>query len=175
MDALTLPTRKGNMRDAREIEAAMKRHGDEVWRACCVYFRASADAEDAYQETFLRFARAESAAFDGDEHVKAWLLRVCANVCKDMLKAASRRNVPLSSEDGMAEYPSIDGQLEPGLRLFMVMDAMNRLDDPPKTPLYLALCQGYTAPEIAEMLQAPVNTVYSWIARGKKTLREALE
>lgn len=44
----------------------------------------------------------------------------------------------------------------------------------PVCRLYLALYEGYTAPEIAEMLDAPVNTVYSWIARGKKTLKEAL-
>ncbi|MEI3548049.1 MAG: sigma factor-like helix-turn-helix DNA-binding protein [Adlercreutzia sp.] len=30
------------------------------------------------------------------------------------------------------------------------------------------------APDIASMLDVPVNTVYSWIARGKKTLKEAL-
>lgn len=52
---------------------------------------------------------------------------------------------------------------------------MDALDDPPRTPVYLALYEGYTAPEIAEMLGAPVNTVYSWIARGKKTLKEALQ
>ena len=51
---------------------------------------------------------------------------------------------------------------------------MRRLDDPPRTPVYLALYEGYTAPEIASMLDVPVNTVYSWIARGKKTLKEAL-
>ena len=32
----------------------------------------------------------------------------------------------------------------------------------------------YTQLEIANMVDAPVNTVYSWIARGKKQLKEAL-
>jgi RNA polymerase sigma-70 factor (ECF subfamily) len=52
---------------------------------------------------------------------------------------------------------------------------MQSLPDPPRTPLYLALYEGYTAPEIAAMLSAPVNTIYSWINRGKKQLREALQ
>ena len=30
------------------------------------------------------------------------------------------------------------------------------------------------APVIAQMIDAPVNTIYSWIARGKKQLKEAL-
>lgn len=59
-------------------------------------------------------------------------------------------------------------------RVKEVLDAMSDLDDPPRTPVYLALYEGYTAPEIASMLDVPVNTVYSWIARGKKTLKEAL-
>ena len=43
-----------------------------------------------------------------------------------------------------------------------------------RQPLYLSLYEGYTAPEIATMVDAPVNTVYSWIARGKMLLKEAL-
>ena len=52
--------------------------------------------------------------------------------------------------------------------------AFHALDDPPRLPLYLAVYEGYTAPEIARMLDAPVNTVYSWISRGRKLLKEAL-
>ena len=55
-----------------------------------------------------------------------------------------------------------------------MLDALRALDDPPRTPLYLALYEGYTVPEIARMVDAPDNTVYSWIARGKKRLKEVL-
>ena len=55
-----------------------------------------------------------------------------------------------------------------------IVEAFRSLDDPPRLPLFLSLYEGYTAPEIAEIVDAPVNTVYSWIARGKKMLKEAL-
>ena len=64
--------------------------------------------------------------------------------------------------------------VQPGSVLFEVAEALRSLDDPLRTPLYLSLCEGYTAPEIAEVVAAPVNTVYSWIARGKQQLREVL-
>ncbi len=51
---------------------------------------------------------------------------------------------------------------------------MRALDDPPRTPLYLSIYEGYSAPEIASLLDAPVNTVYSWISRGRAQLRSAL-
>ena len=51
---------------------------------------------------------------------------------------------------------------------------MHDLGDPPRTAVYLALYEGYTAPEISKLLNVPTNTVYSWISRGRKTLQEVL-
>lgn len=133
--------------------------------------RSRADAEDAFQDTFMKYALADEVPFTGEEHRKAWLIRVAANRCRDMQRAAHRRNEPLESA---ASPVSRDPLTQPGSRIQEVLDAMDALDDPPRTPVYLALYEGYTAPEISELLGAPVNTVYSWIARGKKTLKEAL-
>lgn len=164
------------MRPRSDIERTLAAHGASVWRACVLYFKASPDAQDAYQETFLRYATADAVRFADDEHRKAWLIRVATNVCKDMLKAASRRTLSLDAEEGAvsAEQASEDPSVQPGSFASEVADALRTLDDPPRTPLYLSLYEGYTAPEIAQMLAAPVNTVYSWIARGKEQLREAL-
>ena len=69
---------------------------------------------------------------------------------------------------------SCDEATQPASFSSEVVDALRGLTDPPRTPLYLSLYEGYTAPEIATMVDAPVNTVYSWIARGKMLLKEAL-
>ncbi|WP_239443075.1 RNA polymerase sigma factor [Gordonibacter sp. An230] len=161
------------MRERGDIEEAMERHGDAVWRVCVLHFRSHADAQDAFQDAFLRYALSDRVRFNGEEHRKAWLLRVATNICKDMLKAASRRSVPLESACA-ADMRSDDPAIQPASFESEVIDAMRGLDDPPRTPLYLSLYEGYTAPEIAQMVEAPVNTVYSWIARGKKQLKEAL-
>lgn len=152
----------------------MERHGDAVWRVCVLYFRAHTDAQDAFQDAFLKYALADHVAFSDDEHRKAWLIRVTANICKDMLKAAGRRVVPLDAAAEAACAPSSDPATQPASFSSEVVDAMRSLDDPPRTPLYLSLYEGYTAPEIAQMVDAPVNTVYSWLARGKKLLQEVL-
>ena len=83
------------MRPHEDIEQAMDAHGSTVWRVCVLYFRASADAQDAFQDTMVKYALADTVSFNDDEHRKAWLIRVAANTCKDMLKASSRANVPL--------------------------------------------------------------------------------
>ena len=163
------------MRDTHDIEQALKLHGKAVWRACCLYFPCSADAEDAYQETFLKYALADSTAFQNEEHQKAWLLRVTANVCKDALKRAERKNSSIDPKDPRHNPAQNDPALQPASETSMALDALRNLDDPPRTPLYLSLVEGYSAPEISTLLNAPVNTVYSWISRGKSQLKEALK
>lgn len=152
----------------------MDAYGSTVWRVCVLYFRASADAEDAFQETMIKYATADEMLFKEEEHRKAWLIRVATNVCKDMLKAASRSNVPFDERAHVNRLISCDNESQPASFSSEVVDAMQSLDDPPRTPLYLSLYEGYTAPEIAGIVDAPVNTVYSWLARGKTMLKEAL-
>lgn len=55
-----------------------------------------------------------------------------------------------------------------------MLDALDALGDPPKTQLYLSLVEGYGAREISRMCDMPLGTVYSWISRGKRRLREVL-
>lgn len=152
----------------------MNDHGASVWRACTVYFKSDADREDAYQEAFLKYALADTIVFTDEEHKKAWLIRVATNVCKDMLKSSARKNVSLDDEMSSALAAPSDPSTQPSSSASEAIDALRTMSDPPKTPLYLAICEGFTAPMISKMLDAPVNTVYSWIARGKKLLREAL-
>ena len=157
-----------------DIEAAMNAHGATVWHVCMGYFRSEHDAQDAFQDTFLKYALAEATSFNDDAHRKAWLITVASNVCKDMLRAHRRNDEPLDEAIASEALISRDSEAQPDCGRMELMEAFRSLDDPPRLPLYLALYEGYTAPEIAEMLDAPVNTVYSWIARGKKTLKEAL-
>lgn len=162
------------MRASEDIAGALEVHGRAVWRACTLYFPSAPDAEDAYQETFLKYALADATRFNDEEHRKAWLLRVATNTCKDMLKAASRRCAPAEQDVLDANPAPRDPASQPASFASDVADALRALSDPPRTPVYLSVCEGYSAPEIASMLDAPVNTVYSWISRGKKQLKEAL-
>ena len=161
------------MRPSPDIERAIRAYGDAVWRACLLYLQPS-DAEDVFQDVFLKYALHDEP-FNDAEHAKAWLVRVAVNACKDVLKTARQRNLSadeLAAQGRLADLGCTDD--ESAHNLLEVRDALNALGDPPKTQLYLSLYEGYSAPEIAQMTNMPVNTVYSWIARGKKQLRRAL-
>lgn len=158
------------MRSSQDIEEALRAHGDAVWRACVMRCSRREDAQDVLQETFLKYAQRE-APFNDAEHAKAWLLRVAINGCIDRDRRASAHE---SSLDQRREAGfDVAAEDESGV-VREVVAAMHDLGDPPRSAVYLALYEGYTAPEISEMLGAPVNTVYSWISRGRKILQEVL-
>ena len=160
------------MRGDVDIEDAMKRYGDIVLRACRANLPNRHDAEDAFQDTFLRYAT-KDVVFNGEDHRKAWLIRVAVNVCRDCTKKASARDIPFEQADdvntALVHEPgdSLDG--------IDMTHALETLSSDQRTALLLAAVEGYAVPEIADMMERPANTVYSYIARGKKKLREVLE
>lgn len=161
------------LRPSADIEHAMTQHSDSVWRVSFVMLSGNEhDAQDVYQDVFLRYAL-EERTFNDDEHVKAWLITTTKNRCLDILKAASRK-VGFFDEDVSQIASTKHPDEQPDNFRSEVIDALFDIDDPPRTPLYLALVEEYPATEIAEMLDVSVNTVYSWISRGKEKLKEAL-
>ena len=160
------------MRDDASIERAMAEHGDAVWRVCLMRLGSRADAQDAFQEVFLKFATHDDVAFQSAEHECAWLLRVASNHCVDMLRS---RSYATESLDELGEQPTpLELAQDPQASLWEVGEALNRLPGDQRQALYLTVCEGYRANEVAKMMGVPVNTVYSWVARGKKQLRGAL-
>lgn len=150
----------------------MGEHADAVWRACLLYLPAS-DAEDVFQETFLKLARRDEPFRDAG-HERAWLLRVAMNACKDQLGAARRRDVSLDERMERVGDEGVGAWAPAETGLADVLMAMDELGDPPRTQLYLSLVEGYGAREISRICDMPIGTVYSWISRGKRRLREVL-
>ena len=162
------------MRDRTDITEAVNVYGDTVMRACAVHLRQQADRDDVFQETFLRYAQHEGA-FNGEEHRKAWLIRVAVNACKDLHKRADRKNASLEA-DGSTENPALAGAdtTAASAQALDLQEALQQIDEKYRTVLYLKYYEGYNAAEIGQMLGQPENTVYTNLARGRKALKEVL-
>lgn len=159
------------MRSREEITEAVEAHANDVLRACTVYLRERADREDAFQETFLRFARS-STTFNDVEHRKAWLIRVAVNVCKDMLKSAAYKMDSLDQEQEHGVTPvGDDGQeAQRSLESEELLRMLDKLEDKYRIVLYLKYYEGYSAAKISQVTGMPENTVYTNLARGRRKL-----
>ena len=161
------------MRKRDDITRAMERHADTVLRVCTLYFPGRPDCEDAFQETFLKYAQS-NAEFKDEEHRKAWLITVARNTCKDLLKRSSNKVVPLDEVDESALALDPSGAESAAGGGVDVIAALQKVEDPYRSILYLKYYEGYRASEIADMLDMPENTVYTNLARGRKKLKEVL-
>ena len=76
---------------------AMADYGGAVYRLALCRTQSVPDAEDVYQDVFLRLLDQEAERWDG-ERLKAWLLRSAMNRCADLHRFRLRRPV-LALED----------------------------------------------------------------------------
>ena len=108
--------KKQPLRSAQDMETAVNRYGDMLYRLCVLMLKNESDAEDAVQETMIKFYQ-KAPAFENGEHEKAWLLACAANVCKDELKSARRKkrsDFPDDVVDDRERAETVDGALSPG-------------------------------------------------------------
>lgn len=154
------------MRSEQEVCNAIGQYSDMVLRLCTVYLKNSADAEDIFQNVFLKYALCDRP-FESQEHEKAWLIRVTVNACKDWLKSFFHSHT-ISLEE-LTEYAPSATQEQ-----YAVMEALWALPKQYRDVIYLHYYEGYTAPEIAGILKRNPNTVYTHLNKGKQLLRDAL-
>lgn len=69
-----------------QFTVCAQRYIDTVYRVAFNYIKSPADAEDITQNVFMKLLR-EAKPFDGDAHVKNWLIRVTINECKNLVKS----------------------------------------------------------------------------------------
>ena len=97
------------LREDAFLEDAMERYGDAVYRLALCRLGSRADAEDVYQDVFLRLLR-DTTAFRDGEHLKAWLLRVTLHCCVDLRRSAWwKRTAPLEAAAERGEGRALAG------------------------------------------------------------------
>lgn len=155
------------MRSEEEANRAVDLYGDTVRRICMIHLKNRADTEDIFQNVFLKYVL-RTAPFDSPEHEKAWIIRVTANACKDLLRSFFRsRTVSL---DVLIETPREMPEDHSD-----ILEAVLALPEKYKDPIYLHYYEGYTAEEIGRILGKNTNTVYTLLTRARQMLKTRLE
>jgi RNA polymerase sigma-70 factor (ECF subfamily) len=150
--------------------------------------RNPTDAEDLVQETFLKALRG-FASFEPATNFKAWIFRILRNTyLTSRTGLAALRTVALDdelddgNESGPALYPeaAIDRET-PETNLIRLNDcaalhaAMEKLAPPLLEVILLCDVEELKYKEIATVLDVPIGTVMSRIARARRALRTALQ
>lgn len=154
-----------------EFAKIYDRHFNMIWHICLAYMKNSSDAEDALQETFLRFLK-NRKEFSGTSHTskedqeKAWLIVVAKNVCKNQLKSWWRKNEPYEDYEDVLKQPPYE--------IDTTLTAVLDLPDKYKLPVYLYYYQDYDSSQIAEILHKPKSTIRNYLSRARMLLKDMI-
>ncbi len=144
------------------VREAVEEYGDMLYRICLVMLRNTADAEDAIQDTFIRFMQ-KAPVFQGEEHEKAWLIKVASNVCKDMLR--QRDKVTELDEATINTIANSEDDTH-------ILEALMQIPEKFRIVLTLHYIEGYKVDEIAQMIKKSSSAVKMRLSKGRKLLED---
>ncbi len=157
--------RMGRNRPAQvQAEQMIRKYSDLVYRVAYSYTQNRSDADDVFQETFLRYVR-KKPKFASDEHEKAWFIRVTVNCAKKQMTSAWKRHTVSLEEQWQGIQPE-----EIGLQ-----KALAELPGKYRTVIYLYYYEGYSTEEIAGILSRKPSTIRSQLTRARDQLERLLK
>ena len=172
MDERTDPELVRASLDGREDAFAelVRRHQDSVFGLAVGMTRNREDAADMAQEAFIR-AYNKLEQYNPDYSFRSWILRICANLTKNLFRSRTRRR---STEERHALQTEIEqSAVDPDFRA--LEEALAKLPSKLGTPLRLKHMEGLAYDEVAEVLGIGVSAAKMRVLRAKKLLVEYLE
>jgi RNA polymerase sigma-70 factor (ECF subfamily) len=142
-------------------------HFTFVWRSARRLGMAESNLDDVVQEIFMIAFRRQDE-FEGRSSIKTWLYGIVFNVVRSHRRELAKKHPELVDGERRADpgllVDGTDGQEERASKreAALVLDRfLDSLDDDKRAVFVLAELEQLTAPEIAGIVGAPLNTVYS--------------
>ena len=160
-------------------------HKDHVYTACLYLTRKKEDAEDLFQETFLRAFRFFHQ-FTPGTNCRAWLLTIMHNAFKNRAPQQRRAARTLEFDGAVYEYEKklvADGEAgkDDPAQLYQsqlvdpeIIDALKALPEEYRSTLLLVDIEDLSYEEAAKALGCPIGTVRSRLSRARRLLQKAL-
>lgn len=158
------------------FEQLMLPHLDAAYNLARWILRDSHDAEDAVQEAFLRAYRAIGQFRGGDG--RAWILTIVRNVCYSHLRKNRRQPEPAPFDDdthGSTHDPAEANALAwREVKSELLRQGLDRLPAEFREMIVLHELEGLSYREIAAVVEIPIGTVMSRLARARLRLKTEL-
>ncbi|KPU45771.1 ECF RNA polymerase sigma factor SigE [Oxobacter pfennigii] len=144
-------------------EEAVEHYATMVYRLAYAQVRNKADADDIFQEVFLRYVK-NVKNFNSKEHEKFWLIRTTVNCSKNLWRSAwFRKTVPL--DDKLVFEGSAENTLT---------SELCKLPEKFRIVLHLFYYEDFSVAKIAEILGQKEPTIRTWLTRARVALGKSL-
>lgn len=166
--------------DKNALEALLREHARAI-HDLCRYVAGPDDAHDATQESLERIVTSIDRFDPARGSFRSWALTVARNVCRDRLRRRGlerRAFVDTGDETTASTASAAPGPERVALARIeseRLVRALETLPEPMRLAVVLFHVHEATYEEIARTLDVPMGTVMTWLHRGRKRLRAALE
>ena len=148
-----------------KFELLVEKHGDTVTRICYLNLNSRADAEDAWQNVFLKLFKKSELWNLSDNELRKWLVTVALNECRDMRRKLFHRSHFDIDVLSITYNEDFDKDL---------INCIRNLPTKYSQPIILYYFEGYSINEISSILSVNENTIKSRLKRGKELLKGEL-
>jgi RNA polymerase sigma-70 factor (ECF subfamily) len=157
--ALVDAAREGDNVAVREL---VRHTQPSIWRLCNL-LGSPGDEDDLVQDTYLRAFRSLSS-YRGEAPVTAWLLSIARRVCADHVRGQVRRRRLLGILTQVADDPWVAAPGNP------TRDLLEAIDPDRREAFALTQVAGLSYEEAAAVLDCPIGTIRSRVARARADL-----
>lgn len=142
----------------------IEKYGNMVYRLAIARTRNKEDAEDIFQDVFLKLSK-KLPNFENETHEKAWLIRVTINLTNNLFQSAHfKKMVPLEEELKFEDKEMSNVYLQ-----------VLSLPIKYRTIIHLFYYEGFSIKEIATMLHTNENTIKTRLSRAREQLKVKLK
>ena len=167
--------------EAREIEKCIDEFGTDVYRFCIKLCINKEDAEDLYQQTFLK-ALESNFNLNWEQNPKALFFSLSYNLFKSNIRKIARRNniapvVNINEENENLIF--LNENFEEDIIQKELLNKINKiiedLPDKIKIPLTLYYLFDFSTESISKIIKKPLGTVKSRLFKGRSLIKKRLE
>ena len=148
-----------------KFELLVEKYADIITRICFFNLKNKADAEDAWQNTFIKLFKHKELWEKPDAEIRKWLCTVALNECRDIKRKLFHRN-HLDIDELQITYTEKYNK--------DLIEAVKALPQKYLEVIELYYFEGYRINQIADILSEKENTIKSRLKRGRELLKGVL-
>ncbi len=153
-----------------EFENYIEKYQERLTRLCINLCRNYSDAEDLFQETWLK-ALKNFDKYDSTKNFDKWLYSICINTYKNNCKQLSRFHNFSTNEEKSLFLSSIPDNKIKNEKYEELLEIIQTLPEKYRIVLVLRYFNDYSEKDTSEFLDIPLGTVKSRLNKAKKLIK----
>lgn len=155
------------------IDQYIQQYGKRLYGLCLSLCKNPFDADDLYQETWLKVVK-NISRYDTSQAFEPWLTRICVNTYRNVLRRAARSPI-LRFTSSEAKAAALNAAPAPEKKDYTPLyEAIDRLPEKLRLTVILFYFNDMDIAQTAAALNIPPGTVKSRLNKARKSLKEVL-